>query len=452
MSSERSAWGRAGSATTAAAVPEGTSGTAEQESTGAAPAVRLARHALRAARRFVGGLVSAIVRTTTPAGWAVLATAVVGLGAGYIAGWTELVAAGWVAAVVVVASLLFLVGRPRYEAGLHVERTRTRIGEPVTAHVDLRDRSRLRWWATRLEVVVGDTVVQLPAPDRDGGSRMFTVPALRRGVVRVGPVRTVRGDPVGLFRRRAEFSGVQDVHVHPRTVGLPPTSTGFVRDLEGNPTADLTASDISFHALREYRPGDDPRHVYWKAVARTGELMVRQFEETRRSHLVIAFGRDVSSWADEDEFELGLAAAASLGVRALRDGRDVTVVTSPAAREAGEAPAREPSFVPTASVTRLMDGLSEVQWASGDLGVGELASLAGATVPGISIVFLVVGSRPGVRELSSWSQRFPLGVRTVAVVCSEGQRPGRQEVSGLSVVRIGYLHDLRLALLKGSAS
>jgi len=391
----------------------------------------------------------AVLRCTTTAGWVLLALAVVGLAAGYAGGWTELVCLGYGAAILVLVSLPFLIGTPRYTVELVLERTRTRIGHPVPAHVLLRDRSRVRAWSTRLEVVVGDEVVQLPAPGRDGATREFPVPAVRRGVVAVGPVRAVRGDPLGLFRRRAEFSERREVHVHPLTVQLPPTSTGFVRDLEGQPTKDLTSADISFHALREYRPGDDPRHVYWKAVARTGELMVRQFEETRRSHLVVAFGRDESSWADEEEFELGLAAAASLGVRALRDGRDVTVVTSPATREPGAPPAREPTFVPTASVTRLLDGMSEVQWASGELGVGELASLAGATVPGISIVFLVVGSRPGMRELSSWSQRFPAGVRTLAVVCSAGQLPSRQEVAGLSVLRIGYLEDLRRALVRG---
>jgi len=394
----------------------------------------------------------AVADTTTPVGWACLTAAVVGLAAGAAFGWAELVALGAAAAVTVVLSLFFLLGRPRYDVRLVVHTTRTVVGEPVRASVQLRDRSRVRLWSTRVELVVGGGAVELPPPGRGGTARDVAVPAEHRGVVLVGPVRTVRGDPVGLFRRRAEWSQVQEVYVHPRTVGLPPTSTGFVRDLEGNPTQDLTSSDISFHALREYAPGDDPRHVYWKAVARTGQLMVRQFEETRRSHLVVAFGSDDSSWNGEEEFEMGVAAAASLGLRALRDGRDITVVTSPPAWEPGDDPAREPTLLPTVSSQRLLDGLSEVEWASGDIGVGELAGLASATVPGISIVFLVVGSKPGMRELRGRSQRFPVGVRTMAIVCSPGQTPAMQDVSGLAVVRIGYLDDLRLALMKGGAS
>lgn len=407
---------------------------------------------LRRWRERLSAAFNGVSETTTAVGWCMLALAALGLGLGYGFGWQELVALGWIAAIATVLSLLFLLGRPRYEVDLRVTTSRTRVGFPVQAHVTLRDRSTVRLWATRVEVGVGDQVVEVPPPGREATERTFGVPAERRGVVRVGPVSTVRGDPIGLFRRRAEWSELKEVYVHPVTVGLPPTSTGFVRDLEGTPTNDLTSSDISFHALREYRAGDDPRHVYWKAVARTGELMVRQFEETRRSHIVVAFGRDLSSWADQEEFEMGISVAGSLGLRAIRDGRDITVVTSPAARKVGEEPAREPTWIPTVTPTRLLDGLSELEWGSGDVGVGELASLASATVPGISIVFLVVGSRPAMRELRSWSQRFPMGVETIAVVCGPGQNPGLQMISGLSVARIGYLDDLRQALMRGAST
>lgn len=414
--------------------------------------IRRTQRAVATTRRVVGSAWLSVVRTTSPACWGLMAAALVGTVVGAIGGWTELLSVGVAAALTVALAALFLIGRPRYDVVLNVHTNRTTIGAPVRAHVQLRDRSRVRLWATRVEVAVGKATVELPPPGRAAAVREFSVPATQRGVVRVGPVRTVRGDPIGLFRRSAEWSQIHEVYVHPGTVGLPPTSTGFVRDLEGSPTNDLTASDISFHALREYRAGDDPRHVYWKAVARTGQLMVRQFEETRRSHLVVAFGRDDSSWSNEQEFEMGISAAASLGLRAIRDGRDITVVTTPPARELGADPEREPTLIPTVTPQRMLDGMSEIEWASGDLGVGELAALASATVPGISIVFLIVGSKPGMRELRSWSQRFPLGVQTMAVVCTPGQAPVMQDVSGLAVVRIGYLEDLRHALRKGVAS
>src|SRR5699024_9984886 len=83
------------------------------------------------------------------------------------------------------------------------------------------------------------------------------------------------------------------------------------RDLEGTPSSDLSSSDIAFHALRDYAPGDDRSHVHWRTTARTGKLMVRQFEETRRSHVVVALDDLAEHYASDEEFELAVSAAAS---------------------------------------------------------------------------------------------------------------------------------------------
>lgn len=95
----------------------------------------------------------------------------------------------------------------------------------------------------------------------------------------------------------------EQVIVHPRTIAIPSTSTGLVRDLEGQATTDLSPADIAFHAIREYMPGDDPRTIHWKSTAKSGALMVRQFEDTRRSHLVVALGIARGEFADDEEFE-----------------------------------------------------------------------------------------------------------------------------------------------------
>ena len=135
----------------------------------------------------------------------------------------------------------------------------------------------------------------LPGLARGAGvQRQVPIPTGRRGVVPVGPVRTVRADPVGLVRRELIWADVAELFVHPRTIGIPSLSTGLIRDLEGKPTRDLSNNDVSFHALREYLPGDERRYIHWKSTARTGKYMVRQFEETRRSHLVVALSLALS--------------------------------------------------------------------------------------------------------------------------------------------------------------
>ena len=104
----------------------------------------------------------------------------------------------------------------------------------------------------------------------------------------------------------------------------------MIRDLEGSPTRRLVDSDMSFHAIREYAPGDARKQIHWKSTAKTGRLMVRQYEESRRSRMAVVLGVAAAEYADADEFELAVSCAASLGLRAVRDARDVAIVTGSA--------------------------------------------------------------------------------------------------------------------------
>ncbi|AMM21044.1 hypothetical protein AX769_13990 [Frondihabitans sp. PAMC 28766] len=417
------------------------------------------RRALRRARsrfeRRTRRVFRAVTGVVTPLGWAVVAAAVVAGIVGLVVGWLEFEAIGASLGILVLVALLFLIGRARYEVSLVVDSDRTVVGHPVAARVALGASSRRPHWGARLEVQVGEQLVPLRLPSSIGGeasSNEFEVPADRRGVVQVGPVRTVRGDPVGLFRRDVEWTTVHDVHVHPETITVPSSSTGFVRDLEGSPTRDLTASDISFHALRDFRPGDDRRHIHWKSTARTGTLTVRQFEETRRSHVVVAFSLAPSDYLDGPEFELAVGAASSLALRAIRDGRDITALTSPPRAAPGDEPSRSPRILSTRSRSSLLDDVSTLVADTADIDVGGLAALANDLVVGVSLVFLVCGSAPSLRDLRSWSLRFPPGVEIVAVVCRPGAVPGLRRLGELSVLEIGYLDDLRRALAKAAAA
>src|SRR5690606_25782767 len=150
---------------------------------------------------------------------------------------------------------------------------------------------------------------------------LFAIPTSKRGVLEVGPVSVLRGDPLGLFERTHDRRQAVELFVHPRTTTLEGLSLGHLRDLEGLPSQQLARDDVSFHALREYQPGDDLRHVHWKSTARVGEVMVRQYEETRRSHFVVGLSTHPDEYRVADEFELAISVAGSIGLRALRDSR-----------------------------------------------------------------------------------------------------------------------------------
>ncbi|PYY47667.1 DUF58 domain-containing protein [Curtobacterium sp. MCBD17_023] len=409
----------------------------------------------RTAGRLVTRVRDEVAAVVTGLGWTVLALTVVAFVVGYRFGLREVVVVGWAGAVLAVVAAVALVGRSRLVVGMTLPQHRVAVGDPAEVTVTAENPTRLPSVPTTLELPVGNGLVDVAVPvvaPHGTHVRRVPVPTMRRGVLDVGPVTGVRADPVGLVRRELVWAEQEQVIVHPRTVAIPSTSTGLVRDLEGQATNDLSPADIAFHAVREYMPGDDPRTIHWKSTAKTGAFMVRQFEDTRRSHLVVALGVSDTEYRDEDEFELAVSAAASLGTRAVRDGREVTVVVSERTPEFAKRPVYALESLPTVTPTRLLDAFASVGLAEACLPVAEVARLVGRDAAGISVAFLVVGSAVGLPALRLAATRFPVGVEVVAVVCEPEAVPRSVRVAGLTVLTIGYLEDLRHALHRSAAA
>jgi len=373
---------------------------------------------------------------------------------GYSLGWTELIAVGWAGLVLVGAAAAHLIGRVAYEIRLAMPVDRVVVGDRVPGQVVVHNPTRRRLPGVSVEVPVGAGLAEFAMPSlaRDSSfDDVFIVPTTRRGIIPIGPVRTVRADPIGLVRKEFVWAERIDLHVHPRTISIPSMSTGFIRDLEGNPTRELTNSDVSFHALREYVPGDERRTIHWKSTAKTGRYMVRQYEESRRSHLMVALSLAESDFATDDEFEMAVSVAGSLGVRAIRDGRTVSVVASGITPEFARRRTLSVRTLSTLTRTRLLDDLCTVDPSAGALPLTELARVAAENTAGISVAFLVCGSSTPLTELRAASTRFPAGVEVVAVVCDPDAVPSLRRVAELSVLTIGYLDDLQKSLARTAA-
>ena len=398
--------------------------------------------------RLVGGIV-------TPLGWSIALLVVVGFAFGYPLGWLELVAVAWAGVVLILAALLYLAGRTSFDVQLSMPHTRVVVGERAPGQVVVTNSTRRGLLGVTVEVPVGQGLAEFPVPSLRRGASfedVFIVPTATRGVIQIGPVRTVRGDPIGLLRRELVGAKPIDLFVHPRTISVPSTSTGFIRDLEGNPTRDLSSSDVSFHALREYLPGDERRYIHWKSTAKTGVYMIRQFEETRRSHLMVALSLASSDFTTEEEFELAVSVAGSLGVRAIRDARNVSVVASERTPEFAKRKVFALKSLSTLTRSRLLDDLSRVGHSDTSLTLVDLARVAADTIAGISVAFLVCGSGTTKSELRAASTKFPAGVEVVIVVCDPGMTPSLRKVSGLSVLTIGFLDDLTKSLARSAAA
>ncbi|WP_255461286.1 DUF58 domain-containing protein [Glaciihabitans sp. INWT7] len=409
--------------------------------------------------RAIGEVLSAWFRrvssVVTPLGWSMLFVVPAAFVFGYGLGWVELVAVAFAGTVLILIAAAYLIGRNAFAIELTVAHSRVVVGDRATGLITVTNPTRRRLIGVKVEVPIGRGLAEIAMPGLSRGAAFrheFLVPTTHRGVLAIGPVRTVRADPVGLVRRELVWTDAKELFIHPRTIGIPSTSTGFVRDLEGNPTRDLSNSDVSFHALREYVPGDERRYIHWKSTAKTGIYMVRQFEETRRSHLVIALSLASANYATDEEFEMAVSVAGSLGARAIRDARNVAVVVSEKTPEFAKRKVLAVRHLNTLTRTRLLDDLAVVEHAESALGIMDVARVAADEITGISVAFLVCGSLATATELRAASTKFPPGVEVVAVVCDPETIPGLRRVAGLSVLTIGYLEDLQKSLARAAAA
>ena len=377
-----------------------------------------------------------VLDVVSPIGWAVLGMAVLCWLLGLTLHITELNVIALALTVPLVIAALFVLGRASYQVTLDLQTHRVVVGTRAVGRVEVANPTQRVILPSRIELAVGSATAQFMVPRLPSGEmheELFAVPTKRRAVLVVGPVRSVRDDPLSLMRRQVTWAKEQELYVHPRTVRLDEAASGFLRDLEGTPSSHLSSSDIAFHALRDYVPGDDRRHVHWRTTARTGKLMVRQFEETRRSHVVVELNNLAEHYATDEEFELAVSSAASLSAQTFREEKELTPFSFDTNQRTG-------------TFRQMMDDYTVIDPIKDRFDLHELGQKAADLAPNASAVMLVVGSHTTARELNSAANQLPIGVMAVAIRCVEGAEVRRSAIGGLDVVTLGELDDLAKAM------
>lgn len=155
--------------------------------------------------------------------------------------------------------------------------------------------------------------------------------------------------------------------------------------------------------------------------------MVRQFVDTRRSHLAVVLSGEPGDYRDDDEFELAVSVAASLAVRALRDGEAVTVSAC------GER-------LPSGNTQMLLDafsGIGRTQRA----GLLNQSIELNRSVPGVSVVALVSGSEAAHSESRAAAARFGANVRAIVLNAATAGSGAVTKAAGHTAVRVVDLDD-----------
>ena len=102
---------------------------------------------------------------------------------------------------------------------------------------------------------------------------------LRRGRFRLGPITLASSDPLGLFPRQRQLATTSTLIVYPATLELP----GFTPPMGLLPGGDAMRRRTHYvttnvSTVRDYVPGDSFNRIHWRSTARTGRMMVKEFE------------------------------------------------------------------------------------------------------------------------------------------------------------------------------
>jgi uncharacterized protein (DUF58 family) len=244
----------------------------------------------------------------------------------------------------------------------------------------------------------------VPLPDLAPGASTtvrIPVPTSVRGVVTLHPVGIWCEDPFRLFASHATAGPSAHMIVCPvpdmtGAARLPARTLVSGRPADARPGAAPSASvagdDLS--SLRPYVPGDRLTRLHWPALARTGELVVRDFTAPESGRLALLVDLRPSSHG-ASSFEAAIARTAALGARALADGVSLELCTSagerlelPAGAAGRQALVRAlallgPTNPPTSSALRWTGRTSgSAVWAAagvGDEGMVLVTTDAGAS-------------------------------------------------------------------------
>ena len=382
----------------------------------------------------VGALVAAPARILTPLGRRGRGLGVAATVLALWLHWQEFVQLGVVAFGLLLVGLLWQVlpGEPGAELVLRPNRL-VEGSAPPTATLRVQ-AGATPMMSPKIIVPVGRHDVSLRLPFLAPFSRhteSVPLPAMPRGVHRVGPVTYEKTDPVGLVSRRFDTGAALELLVAPRVTDLSLFAGGLTNDLDGATSQQLSMSDLAFHALREYVPGDDLRHVHWRSSAKAGELLVRQYHETRRGHVTILVDDRGSSYRRLRDFELAVSIATSIALRAVRDDFDTYL-------GCGSQVARG------RSADAMTDAACRFSVGEADDYLRGSAEAAGS-VGGTGLVVQVTGPARDLVELDAVARRFEQGADWIVVRAESEGEPrlvDSARLRELTVPSLAHLRDL----------
>jgi uncharacterized protein (DUF58 family) len=181
-------------------------------------------------------------------------------------------------------------------------------GQQVRASIELEnEKLTLPSFSLRVEAVTAKNsppaaLLETPAyfpylPKRGRAQQTVPISFPARGVYRQDAFRIVTRFPFGFLQKSHRVELRTEALVYP---SVEPTREFFeiLPGLQGAMESLAKGRGQDLYALRDYVPTDSARHVHWKASARLGSLMVREFTREDDARVLLVLDPHISTPTD----------------------------------------------------------------------------------------------------------------------------------------------------------
>ncbi len=262
----------------------------------------------------------------------------------------------------------------------------------------------------------------------------------KRGYYMVGPVMLTSGDIFGFYPRSITESVIDHVIVYPRIfpmaqLGIPSLSP------VGETTAErrIFEDPIRVIGVRDYTFHDSRRRIHWKASARHQSLQVKVFEPTTTLKVAIflavdSFKPQGGQAHSEDDFELGISAAASIASYLTERRSAVGLFVNSRLADSG-MPCRIPPGSSAGQLVEILEALAKVTLqASGPF--EEFFQNGRIGLPwGTTLVFILSRPQPSITDMLISLKE--MGHKLLVV-----QAGGREESEAAQTITWHYIRKL----------
>lgn len=331
---------------------------------------------------------------------------------------------------------------------------RAQIGQPIVERMRIENRGRwAKLWIEARDLSTlpnhdASRVVSLPG--RGSARWQVTSICTRRGKFTLGPILLRAGDPFGLFTRHRLLHDSQELLVYPATVDV----AGFALptgELAGGSNTQGRTHQITPNAagVRQYLPGDSFNRISWPTTARTGRLMVKEFELDPAADTWIVLDMDGASHVTTNEprrdgddhlaavleqstEEFAVTVAASLSRHFLQQNRAVGLVATGQRHE----------FLPTdrgsRQLLKILEALA-VMRAEGHQPLAEVLTAEGGRFGRHSTLVVITASTDD-RVVAALGMLLARGVKALAIVIEPSTFGGPESslllISGLTAINV----------------